>query len=226
MRHVEFCLKASNCQSLMRQLRRVGRRVGPRSGLSKRSKADKELFCLRRYIATLAARGRWDYPCAVVMGESPDFMIEFRRVHRGLEVTEATVEDFQKGLTEFERKRDVIMNLDDGWVRDLPEGEWCEAVLRAIGAKVGKLKNYRPARQHDLLIYSNHPTDFVRGIDGKHPEYKQLQMLAREESLKWKSEPKLGIISLIDGQTLLHDLVGQCNQWQVVDMRPIWSFKR
>ena len=220
MRRTEFSVKASGCKSLMRQLQSVGRRVGPRTGPQKRSKADKELFCLRRYIATLASKGRWGYPCAVDMGESPDFMIKLRGVERGLEVTEATVEAFQKNLSDFERRHDSTMDLDDGWVGDAPEHEWCDAVLAAITVKVGKIKYYRTAQSHDILIYSNHPTDFVRGIDGKHPEYQQLQMLARQCVLNWKSESRLGIISVIDGGTLLYNLTGQCAQWKVVDMRP------
>jgi hypothetical protein len=225
----DFSLKASNCQSLMRQLRRIGRRVGPRLGWNKRSKDDTELFCLRRYIATLAARRRWDYPCSVSMGERPDFMISARGFDRGLEVTQATTEAFQQMLTESERSRlgarhrrpehqSEPYELDDGWVGDKPEREWCEAVLAAITCKVGEIHRYRSARHHDILIYSHHKTDVVRGVGGKRPEYKRLQMLARQNAVTWKSETRLGVISVIDGPTLLYDLIGQCAQWKIIDM--------
>jgi hypothetical protein len=104
MRRTEFSLEATNLQSLMRQLRSVGRYLGPRSGLNKRSKEDKELFCLRRYIATVAAKRQWDYPCAVNTGESPDFMIKFGNLNQGLEIREAATEVFQRELTALQRQ--------------------------------------------------------------------------------------------------------------------------
>lgn len=207
----------------MRQLRSVGRYVGPRDGLNKRSKEDKELFCLRRYIATVAAKRQWDYPCDVNMGECPDFMIRFGNLNRGLEIREVTTEIFQRELTAFKRELNVNSQFDDGWIGDIPEHEWCKAVLPAIADKVEKIKSYRQAQCHDILIYRNHPTDLVRGMNGKNPEYKQLQ--ARQDALKWKSEPKLGIISVLDGRTLLYDLIGQCAQWKVIDMLPVHSFR-
>jgi hypothetical protein len=225
MRRTESSLEATNLQSLMRQLRSVGRYVGPRSGLNKRSKEDKELFCLRRYIATVAAKRQWDYPCAINMGEGPDFMIKFGNLNRGLEIRDATTEVFQRELTAFQREPNVNSQLDDGWVGDTPERAWCKAVLAAIADKVEKIKSYRQAQCHDILIYSNHPTDLVRGMNGKHPEYKQLQLQARQDALKWKSEPKLGIISVLDGRTLLYDLIGRCAQWKVIDMLPAHSFR-
>ena len=218
LRRTEFSLKASNCQSLIRQIRGVGRRVGPRTGLRKRSKADKELFCLRRYIATLAVNSRWNYPCVVEMGESPDFMVSVGGVNRGLEITEATTQAFQKELTKIERDRDAVKGLDDGWIGDTPEREWCEAVISAITIKVGIIKNYRAAHRHDILVYSNHPSDFVRGMDGRHPEYERLQMIAHRRAQTWKSESRLGVISVIDGRTLIYDLIGQCVHLKAVDL--------
>lgn len=219
-RRTEFILRANNCRALMCQLRRVGRRVGPRSGPNKRSKTDKELFCLRRYIATLAANGQWNYPCAVEAGERPDFMIRFYSGETGLEVTECTTESFQKELTEREWTRDVVESLDDGLIGDIPEREWCEGVISAINVKVSKIKKYRPAKRHDILVYSNHPMDIVRAIDGTHPEYKRLQERAKACAPRWKSELRFGIVSIIDGQTLLYDVTGQCIQWKMVDLLP------
>jgi len=160
------------------------------------------------------------------MGERPDFMIKFGGVTRGLEVREVTTEDYQEELTAFERAPDVKSELDDGWVGDIPEREWCNAVLAAITDKVGKFESYRRAQRHDTLIYSNHPTDIVRGVNGTHHEYEQLKMQAQQDALKWKSEPRLGIISIIDGQTLLYDLIGLSAQWKIVDMRPGYSLGR
>jgi hypothetical protein len=148
-------------------------------------------------------------------------MIEFRRrsVSRGLEVREATIEAFQKQLTDYDRKPNAKSALDDGWLGDIPEREWCKAVLAAIADKVDKIQSYRQAQCHDILIYSNHPTDPVRGVNGKYPEYKQLQMCAQQSAAKWKLARRLGIISVIDGRTLLYDLIGQCARWKVVDLR-------
>ena len=147
----EFSFDASDCRSLMRQLRSVGRRVGPRSGPNKRTKDDKELFCFRRYMATLAFRRQLVYPCSVRMGERPDFMVRCGSIERGLEITEATTKSFQKELTArvkprgvmkkpaaallAEHARNVVSDLDDGWAGDAPERAWCEApCVREVAA--------------------------------------------------------------------------------------------
>ncbi len=220
MQSTEFVLMANDRRSLIRHLRNLGQRVGPRTGVYKRSKSDKELFCLRRYLATLAANRRCGYPIAVEMGESPDFIISSRGERTGLEVTEATTQDFQKFLTRFERERDLEASLDDGLIGDIPEREWVDAVISAIDAKVEKIKIYRPARKHDILIYSNHPRDFVRGFNGRHPEYQWLAQRTKECATRWRSaEPRFGIVSIIDGQTVLYDLAGECIEWKMVDLR-------
>ena len=114
-------LEADNARSLMRQLRRLGRRVGPRVERTK-----GELFCLRRYVATLASNGCWSFPCSIQMGESPDFMIDAGHILYGLELTEATTEALQQALT---RHGDRSTNIDDGWMGDEPEWHWCDAVV-------------------------------------------------------------------------------------------------
>jgi hypothetical protein len=93
-------------------------------------------------------------------------------------------------------------------------------VLIAITDKVNKIKCYRSANRHDILVYSNHPTDVVRGANGTRPEYKKLQIQARQNALQWESENRLGTVSINDGRTLLYDLTGECAQWQIVDMLP------
>ncbi len=174
-----------------------------------------ELFCFRRYLETLATNGLSNYPCAITMGESPDFMIMFSKVIRGLEITQATTEAFQSTLTKLERECHVPKSLDDGWLGDEPEHEWCTKVLDAVSAKVAMIKGYRPAEFHDILVYSNHPADVVRAIGGEHPEHSWLQERARQCSTEWQSERKLGTISVIDGGTLLYDLIGRCDRWTV-----------
>ena len=89
-------LGASDISAFLLRLSEIGGKVGRRSGTNHRSKDDRELFCFRRYAATLALHGEWLFPCSVTMGERPDFMIAIGENTRGLEVTEATTKSFQR----------------------------------------------------------------------------------------------------------------------------------
>jgi hypothetical protein len=221
----ELAFEAGNLRTFIPCLRRIGRKVGPRSGLARRNKEDKEQFCFRRYALTLATHRMWRFPCKVSMGERPDFMVTFGSKSHGVEVTEATTELFQRDLTRSERCGSLYEDMDDGWVGDGPEQAWCKAVVDAIEAKVRLIGGYRPAARHDILIYSNHPTDSVRGMGGRRPEYDRLQSFAQQRVESWKREPSLGIISIIDGSTLLYDLTGRFERWPVVDLRDISQMK-
>ena len=204
--------KAADLQTLIQCLRAVGQSVGPRTGPDRRSKEDKELFVFRRYAATLAAHGKWPLPCSVTMGESPDFMIAFPGGERGLEVTEATTEAFQRWLTRSESQPDLCDEPDDGSVGDIPEREWCKDVVDAIEAKVRLIHGYRPARHHDIVIYSSHPTDVVRKVAGRHTGHNLLQELAAQHASSWRLETRLGTIGVIDDKTLIYDLLGSCER--------------
>ena len=82
----------------------VGGRVGPRKGLNRRTHDQKELFNLRQFLTTLAAHGKIEFPLSVEKGESPDFMLTVGGGEPlGLEVTEATTNEWQRELTETER---------------------------------------------------------------------------------------------------------------------------
>ena len=222
-RDIQF--EAPDLRTFIRCLRRLGRKVGPRSGTNRRAKVDKELFCFRRYAATLAAHSQWTFPCTVSVGESPDFMIAFGDILHGLEVTEATTETFQRGLTQSEASDEECQLIeDDGWIGEAPERDWSEAVVRAIEAKVGLIPSYRRALCHDILVVSSHPADDMRHINGKDSGHVQLHALVEQRAPCWMARAKhLGTISVIDGSVLVFDLVNRREQWPIHDLRPVRS---
>jgi hypothetical protein len=152
-------------------------------------------------------------------------MIAFGDILRGLEVTEATTETFQRGLTQSETSDEECHLIDDdGWVGEAPEREWSEAVVRAIEAKVDLIPNYRPALCHDILVFSNHPADDMRRINGKDSGHARLHALVEERASCWVARAKhLGTISVIDGSMLLFDLANRRERWPVHDLRPARS---
>ena len=158
------------------------------------------------------------------MGERPDFMISFGDVSRGLEVTAATTQIFQRSLTLSEKSDAECEIIDeDGWAGDAPEREWSEAVGMAIAAKVKLISSYRPAGHHDILVYSNHPSDVVRRVNGQHSGHDKLRALAALCAPCWTQEPRLGTISVLDGSILLFDLIGRAEPWPILDLRSGFS---
>ena len=218
-------IRAADARELVGQMRSVGRRVRFRTDAKPRDRQpETELFCLRRYVITVAANGGWRFPCTLSMGESPDFMIEFSRDCRGLEVTEATRPEYQAALTKAEKAETGFWSFDDGWVGDEPERAWCAAVIRATNRKVRKIAQakYREAGYYDILIYSNHSSDVVRGHGRRRPEYPLLLQRLRRYAPHWKRiAPRLGIVSVIDGGILLHDILGKAVLWRLHDLRPV-----
>jgi hypothetical protein len=81
----------------------LGRTVGPRTGPETRTHDRKEWWCLRRYIFTLSAAGQLEFPISITKGERPDFRCGFGPRSVGIEVSETTDPQDQKGMTKFEQ---------------------------------------------------------------------------------------------------------------------------
>ena len=87
--------KAGNGPGLMGSIGEYGRQVDARP---QRTKDQKEAYCLRRYLLSLANCGLLDYPLAVEKCETPDFIVTGTECF-GIEVTEATDEVDQREYT-------------------------------------------------------------------------------------------------------------------------------
>lgn len=139
----------------------IGAWVGPRLGPDRRTKEQRELFCLRRYLVALKLRQQLSYPFTVThlaAGAGPDFLLRFQgQSPVGLEVTEASDEAHQREMTESEDSGDLCMH-----------EIWPEEVIEAIGDAIRKKLNkgadgcYGREGPCDLLIYDNTRSgDFV-----------------------------------------------------------------
>ncbi len=202
MEKMEF----DSAQSLMRYFENVGIHVGPRSGPVKGTQDEKELFNLRQYLTTLATNDELKFPVKVVKSESPDFIItDGDGMARGLEVTEATTQTYQRDLTLSDRELDdepKLVSLGrNGWRSDSAERETCSAILWAMRRKARKIKygKYRSNLQHDLLIYVN-----VRAFFYDNAE---VAGLLNQRAIRWNNQwSVLGSVSVILSRNIILDV--------------------
>lgn len=140
----------------------LGIRVGPRIGANARTQNEKEWWCFRRYLFTLAGIGQVVFPISVTKAESPDFRCEFGPCQIGVEVTEATDPRDQRELTRIDQQEGLVLRgslggrFPNGAGGDAPERAWREDILKAVASKVKKLPSWPDAMpEHHLLLYTN-----------------------------------------------------------------------
>ena len=165
-----------------------------------------ERYYLGLYLLGLANHESLSYPLEVVEGESPDFVLIWKSGEMtGLEVTRATDQDLQRWLSRAEKEGpegETILPSPFGYAGDQLENEWCDFVREAIEKKVAKLKAYRAAARHDLLISD----DTRAGAGNRRKVLALLTPWARE--LKRK-ELRLGKISVVAALDVLYDIGGE-----------------
>jgi hypothetical protein len=145
----------------------VGLPVGPRKG---RSKAKKEWYVLLGFMKEAIPSGMFELPITVRYGippNEPDFVVARGDTTVGLvEVTEATDEADQKGMTAFERseKSAALVGEFGGRFADgasRPGLAWAADIVDAIRRKDGKaIFQNLPTRRH-LLVYPNSNASFL-----------------------------------------------------------------
>jgi hypothetical protein len=206
-----------------------------------RSHSHEEQYCLGVYLLALGRHGLLDYPFAVKSGESPDFILTDKSGEAiGLEVTRVTEQWLQRDTTNADREyrqrefaakssgRDaepVVVALSElGWVGDQTEDQWCVLVRCSIERKIQKLREFRPAARHDLLIYDDTP---IPAVD-RRKVMAALDSWARD--LK-SNAPTLGRISIVISLDVLFDVGGRSQilpyvHWSApeLDDGPIQSF--
>jgi len=195
---------------LTRIFQTLGMTVGPRRGPHRRTKDDKEWYCLRTYLLALLSQELVVYPFKINKSEAPDFIISNEtRGFFGIEVTEATEEDWQRELTETETGKDDdpaegSLISEDGFAGDQPEIDWCGAVVRAIEKKIESLNNHTyHVDTCDLLVYVNSRMSCVVETE------KAIQMLISAVEPKvggWKACGRFGGVSVLANHYLVHDL--------------------
>lgn len=189
----------------------LGANVGPRRGINRRTKDQKEWYCLRRYLLTLAAHNLLSYPLDLSKSERPDFIVtDGTRDRYGIEVTEATEQDWQRELTETEAGQgddpaEAIPIGEDGFAGEQPEHDWCAVVIHAISNKITSLSdpNY-PVGLCDLLIYVNSRMSVVAH---ERRAIELLTAVSLPEVKGWKECARLGRAVILANRHVLPDLL-------------------
>jgi hypothetical protein len=171
--------------------------VGPRTGPNRRTKSQKEEWCLRRYLLSAARHLSLHWPIRIEKHESPDFLLtESGGRVTGIEVTEATYTSHQKWLTTTEALPGTVLLPDEG-VGDAPERRCFAAITYSVIEKNTRIASYQRAFPCDILIYASPPEFyFDKAI--------VVDMLLAHRFEHTKS---VGCCSVILGDLVLHDFV-------------------
>lgn len=200
-------LLLSKNSNVRKEFGTLGASVGPRRGPDRRTKDQKEWYCLRRYLLTLAAHDLLSYPVEIAKSERPDFLVD---AHHGIEVTEATEEDWQRELTESEAGGDddpaeAELIGDDGFVGEQPERDWCAAIIRAINSKVDSLNSPDyPVTSCDLLVYVN---SRMSNVVHEERAIEVLTVAAASQLERWKACARLRRVAVLTNSRVLSDLI-------------------
>jgi len=207
-------LVAQSQDDLRRSFQVLGMQVGPRCGPDRRTKDEKEWYCLRRYMLALAANGLLHYPVQIHKSATPDFIVcDSMRGIFGIEVTEATEQSWQRELGRAVTANDgsdgaAFVAVDkDGFAGDDPERAWSTAVIDAIERKLSRFAN--PGFEIgvcDLLIYVN---SRMSGVANTKRAIATLLAVVAPKARAWADCSRLGRIHVLTEDRLVYDLLGE-----------------
>jgi hypothetical protein len=195
-------IRLKSKSELINAFKTLGSVVGPRRGPHRRTKDDKEWYCLNRYLRSLAQHDLLSYPLCITKSERPDFKISDNdRGTYGIEVTEATEEDWQAELSRFADSLVSTELIGGGdFLGDSQEIGWCETIIRSIEKKLRNLMTSSAFEVNpcDLLIYVN--SRMSLGVD----EDKAFKMLFLRTSVILSNAcPRLGYITVLTNSRMM-----------------------
>lgn len=206
-------LVAQSQGDLRRSFQVLGMQVGPRHGRNRRTKDEKEWYCLRRYLLALAANGLLHYPVKIYKSESPDFVVcDSVRGIFGVEVTTATEQDWERELGRSDAASGsnaaAFVAIDkDGFAGEAPERDWSTSVIDAVERKLPKFTNGRlKVGICDLLIYMNSRASVVANTKTATA---MLLAAAAPKLEAWAACGRLGRIHVLAEDRLVYDLLGK-----------------
>jgi hypothetical protein len=160
-------IAARNPVDLISQFGSLGIRVPART--EPKDQLAEEMYCIRRYLFSLADNGLLPFPLTVIKQETPDFILSLPpNLTVGLEVTKATRPEFEADLTQFARTgktrhypsnsaAGAIHLSIAGWVGGAAEKEWAQYILASVFNKLKDIEAYG-CDVAELLVYDNVPT--------------------------------------------------------------------
>ena len=190
-------------KSLIGQLGDLG--LGPLDRLT-RTKADKEIYCLRRYLLTLGHNALLEFPLSIKKSETPDFKIGGASTF-GIEVVEATDPTDQREYTLAARSKKKIWKDGEfggrgkgGFFGDWPEHLWESYLVEAVKRKMAL--SYSTARTK-ILLYSNSNAGGHVEAETAVQLIKQLLVQQPELQQAWNN---IDEITIIKGDTIIFDV--------------------
>jgi hypothetical protein len=216
---VTILIDAANMLELQSKLREMDIIVPSRTEGRKSSHVER--FSIYHLVATLALSNRLEFPLSVIRHERPDFLIRMADRHVGVEITEATDQQYAKYLALAEREfpdailepalftpdspprtnqelREFLQQRElstDGWRGNQVERYWAQYVLRAIDGKLGKLgkSGFGQFDLNWLTIYDNTPTAMLN-----MPE--AIGLLQPELEGRWQLTPAFDAVFVESGR--------------------------
>lgn len=183
----EILLSAANGQDLLNHLASID--ISVPSRIEGRKSVHREMYSICRLLSSLAATEHLIHPLYLQKRERPDFLLNCNSHEIGIEVTEATSQDYSEFLTLAERddadhlliepchfsygttltleqKQSLLRQTKltgDGWAGDGAEREWSFFIQAAIANKCKKSNrpDFQKFEQNWLLVYDNTPTLFL-----------------------------------------------------------------
>lgn len=209
-------LRLSSRTALADDLAFLGRTVGPRRGPDARNHAQKEDYCLRRWLIAMAAADRLALPLTVeapsANGRNPDFVLRWDRSsdNLGVEVTEAGDATWQQWLTTV-TPISATGRLPNYRIAGYSGDEEIRIVIRDIEEAIRKklealvAGKYAGVPRCDLLIYEN--SEGGLGCD-RSKVVEMLRMSANEVTTKAKGAFRQ--VHLLSADAMYLDLFGNC----------------
>ena len=176
-----------NSDELLSALKKVDISVPGR--INCRTTDHTETWTICRLLSTLAKNEYLSFPLSVVHRDRPDVLIQLESSMIGVEITEATSQQYAEYCALAEREfpnifldpshfrwgapkltveqmRELLQQsklTGEGWEGDQPEKEWAEFILSAVHSKLKKLAhpNFTKFKKNWLAIYDNLPLPYI-----------------------------------------------------------------
>ena len=179
-------LAAKNSQELMKSLASIDISVPART--AGRTSEHTERYSVCRLLSTLSKSNHVSYPLSLKKRERPDYLLHCNGTDIGIEITEATSQDYCEYVAAAEKDSTVTFlepghfrhgsrvsrNMKNqllkqtkltspGWAGDEVEKEWLNYVKDAILQKTAKAQKpeFEKFNENWLLVYDNTPTMFM-----------------------------------------------------------------
>jgi hypothetical protein len=176
--------QANNAHELAASLRQIDTTVPRRVDGRNRPIRTTEVWSICHLLAALAKTKLLAYPFSLWHRERPDFQLQDGNVTIGVEVTEATTEQFAAYCSAVEKAGTGILEpahfgvgaaklssaqfdsllqetelTSDGWSGDSPEREWAQGIQSSVEKKLGTINHstFQKFEKNWLAIYDNLP---------------------------------------------------------------------